>query len=104
MDVIIITSHYISIREANNSDYKRGESSSHVFVSTTFRPFVRMHTKIYNVCMEAPKYTVLRVRKTTRDTLKLVSVLSHESMVETIDRLARQELTRLQKRQGKPEG
>ncbi len=63
-----------------------------------------MHTKIYNVCMEAKHYTVLRVRKTTRDTLKLVSVLSHESMVETIDRLARQELARLQQRQGKPEG
>ncbi len=54
--------------------------------------------------MEAEKYTVLRVRRTTRDTLKLVSVLSHESMVETIDRLARQELTRLQKRQGKKDG
>ena len=53
--------------------------------------------------METAKYTVLRVRKTTRDLLKLVSVLSHESMVETIDRLARQELARLQKRQEKPE-
>jgi len=42
--------------------------------------FNRMHTKIYNVCMETQKYTVLRIRKTTRDTLKLVSVLSHESM------------------------
>jgi len=59
---------------------------------------------LYNVCMEAEKYTVLRVRRTTRDTLKLVSVLSHESMVETIDRLARQELTRLQKRQEKKDG
>ena len=59
---------------------------------------------LYNVCMEAEKYTVLRVRRTTRDTLKLVSVLSHESMVETIDRLAQQELTRLQKRQGKKDG
>jgi hypothetical protein len=63
-----------------------------------------MHTKLYNVCMEAKHYTVLRVRKTTRDTLKLVSVLSHESMVETIDRLARQELARLQQRQGKKDG
>ncbi|HWZ17675.1 MAG TPA: hypothetical protein VNW73_02665 [Ktedonobacteraceae bacterium] len=54
--------------------------------------------------MEAQKYTVLRVRKSTRDTLKLVSVLSHESMVETIDRLARQELGRLEKSQGKPGG
>ena len=59
---------------------------------------------LYNVCMEAEQYTVLRVRRTTRDTLKLVSVLSHESMVETIDRLARQELTRLQKRQEKKDG
>jgi hypothetical protein len=88
---------------ANNNDYKRGESVSPVFVASTFHPFDRMHTKAYNVCMEEQKYTVLRVRKTTRDTLKLVSVLSHESMVETIDRLARQELGRLQKSQGKPE-
>ncbi len=63
-----------------------------------------VHTKLYNVCMETQQYTVLRVRKTTRDTLKLVAVLSHESMVETIDRLARQELSRLQKRREKPEG
>ncbi|TMD00102.1 MAG: hypothetical protein E6J11_06050 [Chloroflexi bacterium] len=53
--------------------------------------------------METAKYTVLRVRKTTRDLLKLVSVLSHESMVETIDRLAQQELARLQKEQEKPD-
>jgi hypothetical protein len=59
---------------------------------------------LYNVCMEAEKYTVLRVRRTTRDTIKLISVLSHESMVETIDRLARQELTRLQQSQGRKDG
>jgi len=53
--------------------------------------------------METEKYTVLRVRKTTRDLLKLVSVLSHASMVDTIDRLARQELTRLQKEQEQPD-
>jgi len=69
-----------------------------------FHPRGRIHTKTYDVCMEAQKYTVLRVRKTTRDTLKLVSILSHESMVETLDRLVRQELGRLKIRQGKPEG
>ena len=53
--------------------------------------------------METAKYTVLRVRKTTRDLLKLVSVLSHASMVETIDRLARQELARLQEKQEQPD-
>jgi hypothetical protein len=74
-----------------------------MFISTTFQPLDKMHTKTYNVCMETEKYTVLRVRKTTRDTLKLVSVLSHESMVETIDRLARQELARLQKGEQKPD-
>jgi hypothetical protein len=93
----------MGIKEHNNNDKKRGESS-YAFVSSTFHPFDRMHTKAYNVCMEEQKYTVLRVRKSTRDTLKLVSVLSHESMLETIDRLARQELGRLQKRQGKPGG
>ena len=56
-----------------------------------------MHTETYNACMKIPEYTVLRVRKTPRDILKLVSVLSRESMVETIDRLARQELARIQK-------
>ena len=74
-----------------------------MFLATTFLLLDRMHTKAYNVCMETEKYTVLRVRKTTRDLLKLVSVLSHESMVETIDRLARQELARLQKEQEKPD-
>ncbi len=47
--------------------------------------------------METSQYTILRVRKETRNMLKLVAVLSHESMVETIDRLARQELARIQK-------
>ena len=75
-----------------------------MFLATTFLLLDRMHTKAYNVCMETEKYTVLRVRKTTRDLLKLVSVLSHASMVETIDRLARQELGRLQKRLGKEDG
>ena len=56
-----------------------------------------MYILLYNVCMETPTYTVLRVRATTRDILKLVAVLSHESILETIDRLARQELARLQK-------
>ena len=62
-----------------------------------------MHTKAYNVCMETEQYTVLRVRKATRDLLKLVSVFSHASMVETIDRLARQELARLQEKQEQPD-
>jgi len=53
--------------------------------------------------METEQYTVLRVRKTTRDLLKLISVLSHASMVETIDRLARQELARLQEKQEQPD-
>ncbi len=74
-----------------------------MFLATTFLLLDRMHTKAYNVCMETEQYTVLRVRKTTRDLLKLVSVLSHESMVETIDRLARQELAHLQKEQEKPD-
>ena len=42
---------------------------------------------------------VLCVRKNTRDMLKLSSVIYHESMVEMIDKLARQELARCQKEQ-----
>ena len=74
-----------------------------MFVQTTFHPLARMHTKVYSVCIETEQYTVLRVRKTTRDLLKLISVLSHASMVETIDRLARQELARLQEKQEQPD-
>ena len=74
-----------------------------MFLATIFLLLDSMHTKVYNVCMETEQYTVLRVRKTTRDMLKLVSVLSHASMVETIDRLARQELARIQKEQEKPD-
>jgi hypothetical protein len=76
----------------------------HMCLLSPFYLLDRVHTKIYNVCMETQKYTVLRVRKTTRDTLKLVSVLSQESMGRTIDRLARQELARLQQRPGKKDG
>ena len=75
-----------------------------MFIETIFEALERMHTNVYNVCMETQKYTILRVRKTTRDTLKLVSVLSHESMVQTIDRLVQQELARIQKSQGKARG
>jgi hypothetical protein len=75
-----------------------------MFVSTTFHLFDRMHTKTYNLCMVAPKHTDLRVRKITRETLILVSILSHVSRVEEIDQLARQELGRLQKSQGKKDG
>jgi hypothetical protein len=74
-----------------------------MFFATTFLLLDSMHTKVHNVCMETEQYTVLRVRKTTRDLLKLVSVLSHASMVETIDRLARQELARLQEEQEQPD-
>ena len=74
-----------------------------MFLATTFLLLNSMHTKAYNVCMETEQYTVLRVRKTTRDLLKLVSVLSHASMVETIDRLARQELARLQEKHEQPD-
>ena len=74
-----------------------------MFLATTFLLLDSMHTKAYNVCMETEQYTVLRVRKATRDLLKLVSVFSHASMVETIDRLARQELARLQKEQEQPD-
>lgn len=77
---------------------KREKTEPNVFFShTSLLALDKMHTNAYNVCMETPHYTVLRVRKETRNMLKLVAVLSHESMVETLDRLARQELARIQK-------
>ena len=47
--------------------------------------------------METQKYTVLRIRKETRQLLRRIAATYDESMVQTIDRLARQEWTRIQK-------
>jgi DNA-binding PadR family transcriptional regulator len=47
--------------------------------------------------MEQKDYTILRVRKETHRLLKRIAVFSEESMVQTLDRLARQEWARIQK-------
>ena len=47
--------------------------------------------------MQTHKYTVLRVRKETRQLLRRIAAAYDESMVQTLDRLARQEWARIQK-------
>jgi hypothetical protein len=43
------------------------------------------------------EYQTTRIWKKTLQRLKLIAVLTHSSMVEVIDRLAEQELERIQK-------
>ena len=45
--------------------------------------------------METKDYVTLRVRKDTHKKLRIVSALSEESMLDTLDRLVAQEYDRL---------
>ena len=54
-----------------------------------------LHTNVYNVCMNTKDYITLRVRKDTHKKLRVVSALSEESMLDTLDRLVTQEYDRL---------
>lgn len=47
--------------------------------------------------MDTKDYITLRARKETQQKLKIVAALSHESMLDTLERLISQELDRLQK-------
>ncbi len=51
--------------------------------------------------MEKKDLINFRIRKQTRDTLKIVAAHSHESMLDTLDRLVRAEYDRLQQEGGK---
>jgi hypothetical protein len=55
---------------------------------------------LYNVRMEQ-KYINVRVRKDIHYKLKLVSALSRESMLDTLERLISQELDRLRKEEAR---
>lgn len=50
--------------------------------------------------MDKHRYTNLRVFKEDASLLKIVSALSHESMLQTFKRLVRQEYERLQREGG----
>jgi len=47
--------------------------------------------------MNTKEYVNLRLHKTTLQELKIVAALSHESMIQTIQRLVQQEKEHLQK-------
>ncbi len=47
--------------------------------------------------MNTQEYVNLRLHKTTLQEVKIVAALSHESMIQTIQRLVQQEKERLQK-------
>jgi hypothetical protein len=56
--------------------------------------------------MDKPKYEhqTIRIWVKTQQRLKLLSALTHESMVETLDRLVEQDLQRVQGKEYKPHG
>jgi hypothetical protein len=60
----------------------------------------KLPAKAYNAGMEKKDFINFRIRKDTRDTLKIVAALSRESMLETLDRLVRAEYERLQQEGG----
>lgn len=47
--------------------------------------------------MSTPEYTTTRIWVQTLRTLKLIAAMTNESMVKVMDRLARNELERLEK-------
>jgi hypothetical protein len=55
--------------------------------------FANLHTIVYNVCM---KYHTLRVWETTLKKLRRIYAETGESMIAIVDRLADQELKRIQ--------
>lgn len=56
---------------------------------------------LYNSYMEQEKYQMLRIWKTTHSLLRRIAAFSDESLVETLDRLAKQEWQRLQRQEQK---
>lgn len=74
--------------------YQQPSASYHI--SNGFCPFDIMPTLLYNRGMKHKPYTVLRIRESTHKQLRLIAALSDERMIDTIDRLAAQELSRLQ--------
>jgi len=51
--------------------------------------------------MSTPEYTTTRIWVQTLRMLKLIAAMTNESMVKVMDRLAKQELERLKKQEGK---
>jgi hypothetical protein len=53
----------------------------------------------YNLGMKENAYTVLRIRAQTHKKLRLIAALSDEQMIDTMERLATQELARLKEQE-----
>ena len=58
-----------------------------------------LSTFVYNVDMETEPYQMMRVRKTTHHTLRKIAAWNNETLLETVERLARQEWQRILERQ-----
>ena len=58
-----------------------------------------LSTFVYNVDMETAPYQMMRVRKTTHQTLRKIAAWNNETLLETVERLAQQEWQRLLERQ-----
>jgi len=56
---------------------------------------------LYTYNMSTPEYTTTRIWVQTLRMLKLIAAMTNESMVKVMDRLAKQELERLKKQEGK---
>lgn len=57
-----------------------------------------MYELLYNSYMEKEKYQVLRIWKTTHRILRQIAAQTDESLVELLDRLAREEQARIQEK------
>ena len=67
-----------------------------MFLLNTDLPLDSMYELLYNSYMEQAKYQVLRIWKTTHSLLRRIAASTDESLVETLDRLAKQEWQRIQ--------
>ncbi len=66
-------------------------------MNATTVPLTYIYTIWQNTYMNTQEYVNLRLHKTTLQEVKIVAALSHESMIQTIQRLVQQEKERLQK-------
>lgn len=69
------------------------------FLGIHFYLLTLLYKLLYNSYMEQDKYQVLRIWKTTHSLLRRISAWTDESLVETLDRLAKQEWQRIQRQE-----
>ena len=74
---------------------------SNGFKKHTFFLLDKLHASGYNDYMDTKDYRNIRARKQTQQQLKVIAALTHESMLETLERLVQQEYDRLLQEGGK---